>query len=342
MRELISQEEVDALFEGVGGDSHQPPGPPAAGGGSANWTADGEVRPYVVASEDHIARGPMPALDIVNARFARNLGGGLFNLMGRRPAISAGQVSVQKFSTFIRQFAATTHCNIVAIRPLRGSGLIVCESSLIFAVIDALYGGTGTLQPRIHVSDFSATEQRSIKRLETVITEAYDKAWHGICSLEFVHLRTEVQPQLVNIATPGERVITTSFQLEIGEITGAIHFCFPYATFAPIRDVLTSTTGADFIEVDRRWANVLTREIQAVEVTLVAQLALQGATVAQVLSMKTGDFIRLDAKSQIQATVEGVPVFACRFGTHNAKHAIRIDENLRRDDPNAMGDRHGK
>ena len=131
-------------------------------------------------------------------------------------------------------------------------------------------------------------------------------------------------------------------QLEIVEITGAIHFCFPYATFAPIRDVLTSATGADFIEVDHRWANVLTREIQAVEVTLVAQLALQGATVAQVLSMKTGDFIRLDAKSQIQATVEGVPVFACRFGTHNAKHAIRIDENLRRDDPSAMGDRHAE
>ena len=76
-----------------------------------------------------------------------------------------------------------------------------------------------------------------------------------------------------NIATPSEIVISTSFQLEIGDITGAIHFCFPYSTLEPIRDVLYSSTQGDSIEVDRRWVNLLTREIQAAEITLVAELA---------------------------------------------------------------------
>jgi len=43
----------------------------------------------------------------------------------------------------------------------------------------------------------------------------------------------------------------------------------PYATLEPIRDVLYSSTQGDSIEVDRRWVRVLSREIQAAEVTLV-------------------------------------------------------------------------
>jgi flagellar motor switch protein FliM len=72
-----------------------------------------------------------------------------------------------------------TNFNIVAIRPLRGSGLVVCDPSLVFGVIDTLYGGTGRLQTRIEGRDFSHTEQRVINRLVNVICEEYKKAWHG-------------------------------------------------------------------------------------------------------------------------------------------------------------------
>ena len=117
-----------------------------------------------------------------------------------------------------------------------------------------------------------------------VICEEYKKAWKGIYPLELEYQRSEMQPQFVTIATPSEIVISTSFQLEIGDIAGAIHFCFPYSTLEPIRDVLYSSTQGDSVEVDKRWVNVLTREIQAAEVTLVAHLATADATVERLLS----------------------------------------------------------
>ena len=150
-----------------------------------------------------------------------------------------------------------------------------------------------------------------------------------------------MQPQFANIATPSEIVISTSFQLEIGDITGAIHFCFPYSTLEPIRDVLYSSTQGDSIEVDRRWVNLLTREIQAAEITLVAELARADATIEQLLAMKKGDFIELDRQPKIQASVDGVPIFECQYGTHNSKYAIRIDKALRGNDQNWLGDRNG-
>ena len=325
---FLSQEEVDALLEGVTGESQKL---------AEEVLESGDVRPYNISSQERIDRGRMPTMEIVNERFARNLRVGLFNFIRRSPEISVGPVTVQRYSAFLRELAVPTNFNIVAIRPLRGSGLIVCEPALVFGVIESLYGGTGKFQTRIEGRDFSATEQRVINRLVNVITEEYKKAWTGIYPLELDYQRSEMQPQFANVATPSEIVISTSFQLEIGEITGAVHFCIPYATLEPIRDVLYSSTQGDSLEVDRRWVNVLTQEIQAAEVVLVAELATADATVEQLLAMKAGDFIELDRKPRIQATIDGVPIFECQYGTHNAKYALKIERSLRGNDFNWKG-----
>ncbi|KQP08333.1 flagellar motor switch protein FliM [Pseudorhodoferax sp. Leaf265] len=328
---FLSQEEVDALLEGVTGESQKD---------VEEVVETGEIRNYDISSQERIVRGRMPTMEIVNERFARNFRVGLFNLIRRSPEISVGTVTVQRYSAFLRELAVPTNFNIMAVRPLRGSGLVVCEPSLVFGVIDTLYGGAGKYHTRIEGREFSATEQRVINRLLDVIAGEYKKAWHGIYPLELDYQRSEMQPQFANIATPSEIVVSTAFQLEIGDIAGVIHVCIPYSTLEPIRDVLYSSTQGDSVEVDRRWVSVLSREIQSAEVTLVAELAQAEATVEQLLAMKPGDFIELERQPSITATIGGVPIFECQYGTHNAKYAIRIEECLRGNDIHPE-DRHG-
>lgn len=329
---FLSQEEVDALLEGVTGESQK----------TEEEAPDvGQIRDYNISSQERIVRGRMPTMEIVNERFSRNLRVGLFNFIRRSPEISVSPVKVQRYSAFLRELAVPTNFNIMAIRPLRGTGLIVCEPTLIFGIIDSLYGGIGKFQTRIEGRDFSETEQRVINRLIGVITAEYKKAWKGIYPLELDYQRSEMQPQFANIATPSEIVISAAFQLEIGDISGAIHFCVPYATMEPIRDVLYASTQGDSMEVDKRWVNVLTREIQAAEVTLVAELATAHANVEQLLAMKPGDFIELERQPRIEVTIDGVPLFECQYGTHNSKYAIRIESCLRGNDLNWLGEKDG-
>lgn len=190
---FLSQEEVDALLEGVTGESQKLT--------EEVEEVDG-IRTYSISSQERIVRGRMPTMEIVNERFARNFRVGLFNLIRRSPEVSVGPVSVQKYSAFLRELAVPTNFNIVAVRPLRGSGLIVCEPTLVFGVIDCLYGGTGKYQTRIEGRDFSATEQRVINRLVDVICDEYKKAWKGVYPLELDYQRSEMQPQFANITTP--------------------------------------------------------------------------------------------------------------------------------------------
>jgi flagellar motor switch protein FliM len=316
-QQILSQDEVDALLQGITGESQKLEQEEAPSSG---------VRDYDLSSQERIVRGRMPTMEVINERFARNIRIGLFNLIRKSPEVSIGGIKVQKFSAFLREIVVPTNFNIMSVKPLRGSGLIVCDPSLVFAVIDALFGGIGKFHTRIEGRDFSPTEQRVIMRLVETIVSEYRKAWTGVYPVELEYQRSEMQPQFANIATPSEIVVATQFTLELGDVTGSIHFCVPYSTLEPIRDVLYSTIQGDSGEPDRRWVNLLKQQIQSAEVNLVAELAHAGATVEQLLSFKPGDFIELDLEPMIQAKVDGVPVFDCHYGTSNKRYSIKIDK----------------
>ncbi|MBZ8141784.1 flagellar motor switch protein FliM [Rubrivivax gelatinosus] len=330
-QQILSQDEVDALLQGITGESQKLEQEEQTAGG---------IRDYDLSSQERIVRGRMPTMEVINERFARNIRIGLFNLIRKSPEVSIGGIKVQKFSAFLREIVVPTNFNLVSVKPLRGSGLIVCDPNIVFAVIDALFGGAGKFHTRIEGRDFSPTELRVILRLVECIIAEYKRAWHGIYPLELEYQRSEMQPQFANIATPSEIVVSTAFTLEIGETSGAVHFCIPYSTLEPIRDVLYSTIQGDSAEPDRRWVNLLKHQIQAAEVDLVAELGHAPATVEQLLSFKPGDFIELDLDQMIKAKVDGVPVFDCHYGTSNGRYAIKIDRMLTSPNVGWLGDQH--
>ncbi len=331
-QQILSQDEVDALLQGITGESQKLEHDDAPKAG---------IRDYDLASQERIVRGRMPTFEIINERFSRNIRVGLFNLIRKTPEVSVGGIKVQKYSAFLREIVVPTNFNIVSVRPLRGQGLIVCDPTLVFAVIDAMFGGVGKFHTRIEGRDFSPTEQRVILRIVEAIVEEYKKAWTGIYPLELDYQRSEMQPQFANIAAPGEVVVTSSFTLEIGDTTGTIHFCIPYATLEPIRDVLYSSTHGDSAEPDRRWIKLLTHQIQAAEVQLVAELAHAPATVEQLLSFKAGDFLELDLNKVIPVKVDGVPVFEAQYGLSNGRYALKVEQMLTNQNMGWIGEQNG-
>nr|WP_315199646.1 flagellar motor switch protein FliM [uncultured Aquabacterium sp.] len=330
-QQILSQDEVDALLQGITGESQKLEQEDAPKEG---------IRDYNLAHQERIVRGRMPTMEIINERFARNIRVGLFNFIRKSPEVSVGGIKVQKYSAFLREIVVPTNFNIMAVRPLRGSGLVVCDPTLVFAVIDSLFGGAGKFHTRIEGRDFSATEQRIIRRLVDVIAEEYKRSWQGIYPVELEYQRSEMQPQFANVATPSEIVVCCSFTLEIGDTSGTIHFCIPYATLEPIRDVLFSSIQGDSAEPDRRWVKLLTQQIQSAEVDLVAELAHAPATVEQLLALKPGDFIELDLEKIIQAKIDGVPVFEAYYGTSDNKYALRVEKLLTTGSSGWIGDQH--
>jgi flagellar motor switch protein FliM len=329
---FLSQDEVDALLKGVTGEQDDVE--------VAEDTAG--VRPYNLATQERIVRGRMPTLEIINERFARLFRIGLFSFMRRTAEISVGPVKVSKYSEFIRNLVVPTNLNLVQIKPLRGTALIVFEPTLVFMIIDNLFGSDGRFHTRVEGRDFTQTEQRIIQRILNIFFENYEKSWSHIYNIEFEYIRSEMNTQFANIATPNEVVVTTTFSIEIGPMHGDIHVCMPYSMVEPIRDLLTSTLQGETMDVDKRWTKMMTQQIQTAEIELVANMGSADTTLGNVLNMQVGDIIPLKIPETILATVDNVPVMECKYGTRNGQFALRVEKLIAystEDTP--KGDKHG-
>jgi flagellar motor switch protein FliM len=319
---FLSQEEVDALLKGVNGDQDDAAAPEETTG----------VRTYNLATQERIVRGRMPTLEIINERFARLLRVGLFNFLRRSAEVSVGSVRVSKYSEFIRNLVVPTNLNLVHMKPLRGTALMVFDPGLVFLLVDNLFGGDGRFHTRVEGRDFTQTEQRIILRILDIVFEAYTKSWEPVFPVEFEYIRSEMNTQFANIATPNEVVVSSTFTVELGSVSGQIHFCMPYSMIEPIRDALTSSLQGEALEVDKRWIRLMTQQIQIAEVELVATLGHGRASFDEILNFKVGDIIPLNVNEQIQATVDGVPVMDCTYGVLNGQYALKVEKLLANSD----------
>ncbi|MGB9988692.1 flagellar motor switch protein FliM [Pseudoduganella rhizocola] len=315
---FLSQEEVDALLKGVNGDQDDAVAPEEVAG----------VRTYNLATQERIVRGRMPTLEIINERFARLLRVGLFNFLRRSAEVSVGSVRVSKYSEFIRNLVVPTNLNLIHMKPLRGTALMVFDPGLVFLLVDNLFGGDGRFHTRVEGRDFTQTEQRIILRILDIVFEAYTKSWEPVFPVEFEYIRSEMNTQFANIATPNEVVVASTFTVELGSVSGQIHFCMPYSMIEPIRDALTSSLQGEALEVDKRWIRLMTQQIQIAEVELVARLGTAKASFDEILNMRVGDIIPLNIPETIEATVDGVPVLECTYGVLNGQYALQVEKLL--------------
>ena len=316
---FLSQDEVDALLKGVNGDEDT----------KEEAVDPSAVRPYNLATQERIVRGRMPTLEVINERFARLLRIGLFNFFRRSVEISVGPVRISKYSDFIRNLVVPTNLNLVHMKPLRGTGLMVIDPSLAFLMVDNMFGGDGRFHTRVEGREFTQTELRIIRRVLDILFETYEKSWEPVYPVQFEYIRSEMNTQFANIATPNEVIVAITFNVELGEVGGEMHFCFPYSMLEPIKDILTSPLQGEVLGVDKRWVRLMTQQIQAAEVEIVADLAKKKLTLHEVLNLKVGDVIPLAITEEVDVVADNIPVMRCKYGTFNGQYALRVQKLLR-------------
>jgi flagellar motor switch protein FliM len=319
VQDVLSQDEVDALLGGMTGEEPAPEPAEEEPGG---------VRPYDLASQDRIVRGRMPTLEVINERFARLWRVSLFNFLRRSAEISVSAVRLTKYNEFVRSLVVPSNLNLVQMKPLRGTALFVFDPRLIFSVIDNFFGGDGRFHARIEGRDFTPLEQRIIKRMLDMVFKEYKTAWSPVLPLELEATRSEVNPQFVNIATPTEVVIVSTFDVELEGGGGSLHICIPYSMVEPIRDQLTTGMTTDRSEIDQRWVKALQTEMREAEVELRVELLQRQILVRELLSLRVGDVLPVEMPETVVARVDGIPVLVGEYGRHADKIALKVRQQL--------------
>lgn len=318
----LSQDEVDALLQGVTGDTDAVIAPAAVPSG---------MRAYRFGTDERIVGSHMHTLEVINERFARHLRGSLLTYMRRNADISVGLIQIQKYGDFIRSLPVPANINLMQMKPLRGTALFVFDPKLVFLVVDNLFGSDGRYNVQIEGRDFTLTEQRIIKRLLNLTLESYGSAWQPVYPLDFEYVRSEKDARMANIVTPNEVVINTTFQIEFGPVGGSLNVCIPYSMIEPIRGLLSNPLQ-DEIEVDKRWVRQLSQQVQSAEVELRAQFLTVQSSIGQLLKLQVGDVLPVEIPEMIVAQVNGIPVMECSYGMSNGRYALRVQKMIKHQD----------
>ncbi|KRG62945.1 flagellar motor switch protein FliM [Stenotrophomonas humi] len=315
INDLLSQDEIDALLHGVdsGNVSTAEPAP-----------APGEARSYDFASQDRIIRGRMPTLEMVNERFARLWRIGLFNLIRRSAELSVRGIELIKFGDYLHSLYVPTNLNLIRFKPLRGTGLIVFEPTLVFAIVDNFFGGDGRYPTRIEGREFTATEMRVIQLMLKQTFADLREAWGPVLNVDFDYINSEINPHFANIVSPREYVVVSRFHVELDGGGGDIHITLPYSMLEPIRELLDAGIQSDRNDRDESWAIMLREQLNTAEVELSSVLANRRMSLRELTKLKIGDILPIDMPKEVPLCVEGIPVFTGQFGVANERNAIKI------------------
>ncbi len=313
--DLLSQDEIDALLHGVdSGAVDVEEAPPAPN----------EARSYDFASQDRIVRGRLPTLEMINERFARTWRIGLFNLLRRSADLSVRGVDLMRFGEYMHSLQVPNNLNMVKMKPLRGTALVVFEPRLVFTVVDNFFGGNGKYHTRIEGREFTPTEMRVIQLLLKQTFADLVEAWAPVMPVEFEYVNSEVNPHFANIISPREYIVVSRFHVELEGGGGEFHVSIPYSMLEPIREQLDAGVQSDRGERDESWSRAMREQLQDAQVELSSSLAQRQITLRQLSQLKVGDVIPIDLPRNVVLNVEQTPLFSGEFGTHNGRNAIKV------------------
>ncbi|WP_431634052.1 flagellar motor switch protein FliM [Dyella sp. KULCS107] len=316
MSDLLSQDEIDALLDGVEGGAVET-------GGDEPLDPNAVIQ-YDFTQQDRIVRGRLPTLEMVNDRFARYFRTGVFSVLRKTCEVSVLGVRMVKFAEYVHGLAVPSNLNLVRIKPLRGTALVVMEPRLVFTVIDNFFGGDGRYHARIEGRDFTATENRVIQIMLVELFAAMVEAWAPVLPLEFEYLNSEINPQFANIVSPTETVVVSRFHVELDGGGGEIHLTLPYAMVEPIRTLLDAGVQSDRVDRDDRWSETLHEEILDADVELSTLLLETEISIGDFLQLRPGDVIPVQLPEFTTVFAEDVPIFRGRYGQANGHKAVRF------------------
>ncbi|RUR05935.1 flagellar motor switch protein FliM [Legionella sp. km772] len=347
-KDVLSQEEIDALLESVGEEeapqktesdavdetealSEKTEADPKKEEEASVFAEKKEkedkgdgVKALKFTGQDRIVKGELPVLDKIYDRAVRLFMSDIYTLTAKEFEVKQEPLLVIKHRDFMMSLPNPSLMTIYKFQPLRGKGIILFDSTFIYDLVDYYFGGSSQFYAQKNRSDYTATELRVMDLVTTKLVGNLMKAWTPILTLNITKHNEETNPQLVNIAEAEEMLLVARFNLNFGKEEGAFYIIIPYSMVEPLKQQLEIGASRSDDEIDPNWIKLLIEELMDVELTISSVMGRTNDTLDTVMNWKVGDFIPLEMTEIVTLDIEGIPSFRATLGSANDKRALQI------------------
>lgn len=323
MGEVLSQSEIDALLAALDSGELDP-------GEMKKEASEQRIKLYDFKRPEKFTKEQMRTLQMLHENFARSLGTFLATSMRTLVEIKVITVEQLTYYEFTRSLPLLTVLAIYDIPEWDGRALMECNSTLIFAMLDRMLGGTGeTLQEGRALTDI---EQGLVSQLMRQFAHLYRDAWQTVADVHFRLETLETNPLFAQIVSQNETVALITCSAKVGTVEGMLNICLPHMVLEQVMDKLTTRSwyaGQTRLH-DQQLTRRMRRALDQVYVPLRVELGETTVTLGELLDLQVGDCIRLDTKvgSLVRARVGSIPKFLGSVGRVANNLAVRVEEVL--------------
>nr|MBI3612611.1 flagellar motor switch protein FliM [Nitrospirota bacterium] len=322
MEKILSQDEVDALLNGVvSGDVDTTPKEEAPPTGTQR---------YDLLNQERIIRGRMPTLDMINDRFIRLAALSWASALRKVIDFTIESTQIVKFGEVVKKFPMPSSLNIFHVDGLRGHGLLVMDAMLVYLLVDHFFGGNEQTHVKPEGRDFTLIQQRIIKTIVGLAFGDLQKAWGPVHPFKIQHVRSESNPQFAMVVAASEIVVVIKLQVQIEESMRALFLVYPYSMLEPIKEKLCSGFISEHLANESPWMSRFTEQLKECEVQATVQLGTARIRVRDVLNFTPGDVLMLEQSpgDPIRCFVEGLPKLEGGAVVMKGNQAFRVSRVL--------------
>ena len=325
MNEVLSQDEIDQLLQAIStGESEADEFQPV--------TDTRRIKIYDFRRPDKFSKEQIRTVSNMHETFARLTTTSLSAQLRTLVHVHVASVDQLTYEEFIRSIPTPTTLAVINMDPLKGNAVLEIAPEITFIIIDRLFGGSGDTGGKVN-RDLTDIEQSVMEGIIVRILANMREAWTQVIDLRPRLQQIETNPQFAQIVPPSEMVILVTLEIKIGEEAGMMNICIPYITIEPIVSKLSSSFW--FSSVRRssttQYLGTLKEKLADVEMELVADIGSINVPIRDVLSLRTGDVIRLNTikvGEPLTLSVGSKKKFYCQPGVVGKKVAVQIIEKI--------------
>jgi flagellar motor switch protein FliM len=306
---VISDEEVQALLARAG-----PPTP-----------APGEVREWDLSATQRIARGRLPTLELLHESAALRFRSYLADLVKREAQVTFEGVQAVKSGDYLNALPSLACLELVRARPFPGQALFNVDLQLVFLLVDAFYGGPGRAVARDVERGLTPTESRFARLLVRQFGTELAAAWRPVAELDFEFVKQERNAHFIDLAGPGETLLSSRFRVALPTGAGVIDFVLPAAAIEPLRETLASSAVVRHAVAGTPWSGPLAAALLTATVEVRAVLTEAEISLRDLVRLKPGDVFPIDAPRSATLLAGEVPLYSARFGVSRGRNALTVE-----------------
>ena len=316
--DILSAAEIDALFDQASQGKTSPEPSDAGQGRRARWLRTVDfTRPskFGIDQQRRLRRIMEIFCSTASTRLSAE----------HRIDLSLEVIDAGQF-TFANALESVPESSVAAVVETAGGDtklLMTAELVLVLEVIERLLGGRGDGVVERQLTDI---ERVLARRLFGAFAECLSATWYDVCGASLELGRLDPLGEGPQIVPASEPTLVLTVEARLARRSTTLALVVPWATIAPVAAAFASPDEAAGVSDDPRASAAVRAGLAVVDVDLRAEVGATSMAIEDVLALRPGDVVKLDALAAEDAVLyaDGTPVHRARAGRSGTRRAVQI------------------